>query len=509
MSLGMISKESGYVTKVKGYLLTIKGLPSAKVNDIVVQKQGRKAVIHSMSDEYVVALMLDTNPVFPGEEFFLGSSKSRIELGDHLKGKTVNALGLVTSGDKKNSPETIVHSEDFVLDVVARNIDARDFIKEQLMTGFSLVDITLPVGKGQRELIYGPIHSGKKDFLRSVIVNQKEQGNICVYAAIGKPITFTPRLVKFLEDNDVLDNTIIVSALSDESTPMIVIAPSTAFLIAEYFCNKGRDVVLVLDDLGVHAKYIRETALLSGQFPGRESYPGDIFYQHAHLMERSGSFNEKQGNGTITLFPVLETDIENFTNIVSTNIMASTDGHLLFSTEMNTEGFKPAISILESVTRVGHMTHNDFQRELSTKLMSIISEYPRQQEYSRFGTQMSSYTRDILKKGRIIYEFFNQDSVRSISARSQILLMSLVFTSFFEGEERDVEFIRSEREKILQSIQNESSFSEARSILDSAENDFEKFIEAMEKGATGIKGSFSKTPEPLSDKEKLTVDELE
>ncbi|MFP4022701.1 MAG: hypothetical protein ACLFTS_02550 [Candidatus Paceibacterota bacterium] len=505
MSENVARKEVGYVVEVKNYLLTIRGLPSIRVNDIIVDDQGRKAVVHALSESSVEALVLDNRPVNPGTEFFIDNSSAGLNLSYDLKGKVVNALGEVVSQSSEDNGKPLRYQDtptELAFDVVAKNIDARDFIKKQLVTGLALVDCILPVGKGQRELVYGPIHSGKGEFLRDIVISQKKQGNVCIYTAIGKPSTFTSRLIRALREADALDETIIVSALSDEPTPMITIAPSTAFLIAEYFCNKGEDVVLILDDLGIHAKYIREAALLSGQFPGRESYPGDIFYQHAHLMERSGSFNEKQGNGTITLFPVLETDVESFTNIIPTNLMGSTDGHFFFSTEMHTEGFKPSISILQSVTRVGRMTHNKIQRELSTKLMDILSEYPRQQEYSRFGTQMSKRTREILKKGRVIYELLNQNNTDLMPVSMQIMMLSLVFTSFFDSDDNDVDMIRAERLNILETLGKSKSFSGARDMIRKGEADLDSLISEMEKGVEELNGQVQSGKKKDTDAEK-------
>ena len=487
MSENVARKEVGYVTQVNNYILTIKCLQSVRVNDLIVDHDNRKAVVHSLSENYVEALLLDNRSVNPGVEFFVDNKSAQINIGSHLKGKVIDALGKVVSDSSTEKKINISPPQKLSFDKKAKNIDSRSFIKDQLITGFALIDIALPVGKGQRELVYGPIHSGKNDFLTDIVINQKKQGNICIYAAIGKPAAFTSNLVRSLEEADVMDNTVVLSALSDELAPMITIAPSTAFLIAEYFCSRGEDVVLILNDLGIHAKYVRETALLSNQFPGRESYPGDMFYRHASLMERSGSFNEKQGNGTITLFPVLETDIEGFTNIIPTNLMGSTDGHLLFSNEIYAEGFKPAVSVLESVTRVGHMTHSKVQRELSTKIISILSEYPRQQEYSRFGTQVSDHTKQILKKGRIINELLNQNSVGLMSMTTQVMLLALVFGSFFESEENDVDFIKFKRKEIVEFLEKGKKFTKAREIASSKEDGLEKLLESLEEGMSELK----------------------
>lgn len=482
----VVRKEVGYVNQVNNYLLTIKGLPSVRVNDLIVDADNRKALVHSLSEDFVEALLLDNRPVNPGVEFFIDKKSAQINIGNHLKGKIVDALGKVISDSTAERKIYITPHQELSFDKKAKNIDSRSFIKEQLLTGFALIDIAVPIGKGQRELVYGPIHSGKNAFLKDIVINQKKQGNVCIYAAIGKPASFTASLVKALEEGGAMDNTVIVSALSDELAPMITVAPSTAFLIAEFFCNQGEDVVLILDDLGIHAKYVREIALLSNQFPGRESYPGDMFYRHASLMERSGSFNDKQGNGTITLFPVLETDSEGFTNIIPTNIMGSTDGHLLFSSEIYAEGFKPAVSVLRSVTRVGHMTHSKVQRELSTEITNILSEYPRQLEYSRFGTQVGEHTKKILKKGRIINELLNQNNTGLMSISTQVMLLALAFSSFFDPEKNDVGLIKLEREKIVEVLKKGKNFKKAREISVSKKDGLDELIKSLEKGMSEL-----------------------
>jgi len=363
-------------------------------------------------------------------------------------------------------------------------VDARAFIDSQLATGMSAVDLLVPIGKGQRELIFGAMDSGKITFLEEVIKNQKDTDVVCIYAAIGKPATFTQRLVNVFADSGALDHTIIVSALSTNETPAISIAPSTAFLIAEHFCQQGRDVMLVLDDLGVHAEYLREIALLAGQVPGRESYPGDIFYQHAHLMERSGHYNEKGGNGTITLFPVVETERGNYTKLIPTNLMGSTDGHLMFSADKQTEGIMPAVSTMESVTRIGHHTQFHLQRELSTRISNVLSEYPRHQEYSRFGTELSDRTKQILTQGSLIYELLSQAGIGPIEIETQIMLMSLVFTSLTEeeGVENDV---RANKQTVVETLQS-NAFSSARKQINE-ETELDDFLQVMEKGVPVIK----------------------
>ncbi len=470
-------QEIGSVTAVNGYLLKIKGLPSAKVNDIIVSREGERAKVHALYAEYIVALLLEKTTVSTGTQFYIHSAKLSISVGDHIKGKVLNALGDIILDNKKTSG-SYGPTEPLLFDAKAPGVDVRSFISKQLVTGFSLIDIMVPIGKGQRELIYGPIHSGKQKFLREVIVNQKKHNTLCIYAAVGKPISFVENLKNFLKNKGVEDNTIIVSALSDEPAPMITIAPSTAFLIAEYFSKKGEDVLLVIDDMSMHANYIREVALLAGELPGKESYPGDIFYQQAHLMERAGSF---KNGGSITLLPVLETNVENYTSLISTNIMASTDGHLFFTTNKEAEGYLPAVSISKSVTRIGHSTQTVLSRELSTKLRSVWAEYPKHQEYSRFGTQVSGYTKKILKQGSVLQELLNQTETDLIEFEIQILLLSIVFTDWIHNDENDLSLIKSAKKDIIKLLRTHRGFWESKNLVLKGEISFDNFLKEFSK----------------------------
>jgi len=237
MESGISHQEIGFVVSINGYLLNIKGLPSAKINDIIVNREGDRAIVYSLHSEYITALLLDNNAIETGEQFYIHSSKLSINISDNMRGKVLNALGSDVDRDDL-IPESGDGDEPLEFETKAPGVDVRDFIDKQLFTGFNAVDIMVPIGKGQRELIYGPIHSGKNKFLREVVLNQKKQNVLCIYASIGKPVSFVKSMLNYLNKNDVLDNTIIVSALSDEPSPMITIAPSTALLIVTSFLNR-------------------------------------------------------------------------------------------------------------------------------------------------------------------------------------------------------------------------------------------------------------------------------
>lgn len=484
-------QEVGYVIEVKNYLLALEGLPSVKVNDIVVNSRGEAALIKALEKDRVQAMMLADASVKTGELFYKREGAMSLNIGDGLFGSILDGLGrpVGSINIKSTAGGATVggRAGSLDLDTQALGISSRSHISEQLVTGFGLVDILMPLGKGQRELILGSMNSGKVEFLWELLVNQARLGTVPIYVMLGKPVSFMARFLRFLNERQVADKVILISALSDRSAPMITIAPQTAFSIAEEFCRRGRDVVLVLDDLGTHAKYHREATLLSGQLPGREAYPGDMFYQHASLMERAGSFNDRQGGGTITLLPVIEVDAENYASLVPTNLMASTDGHLFFSKEMFAEGYFPAISVDRSVTRVGHATQTMLQRELASRLSLVNAEYPRHKEYSRFGTQMSRRTRQILKQGEAIQTILDQRSARYLEPATQVMFLGLVFTSLLNKGEIEVSVIRQRYEDISRVLEEDDLFRPARERLKNGpDTTLDDFVELLKSGLPAV-----------------------
>src|SRR5260221_2921291 len=301
-------KVIGFVISTQDYLVYLHGLPSARINEIIVKKTGARALVSAMEKEKIEALMLDNERPKPGDYFELSSDGLLFPMGPKLVGRVINPIGLPIDAKPGLPPG----GELVDLDVVAPGIDKRELVTQQFYTGITMVDTLIPIGKGQRELVFGEARSGKSGFLLEIIVHQKQQQRVCIYAAIGRSDIDVKRFSESIKETGAADYTIIIAATSNEAAPMISIAPAVACSVAEYYRNQGKDVLLILDDLATHSKYLREISLLAGRIPGRESYPADIFYQHSHLVERAGNFNKSMGGGSITLLPVIETDIENF-----------------------------------------------------------------------------------------------------------------------------------------------------------------------------------------------------
>ncbi len=438
--------EVGFITEAKGYLITLEGLPSVRINTIIVNSKGHRAIVTALKQESVQALLLDRVNPKAGDRFIISPDGVQFSFGDHLFGRAINVLGEQADGLgeflKPNSP--------LRMEGEAPTISARAPMLDQLITGMPSVDILLPIAKGQRQLVVGPISSGKTVFLEEVFAHQKNTDVVCIYAFIGRPRAYIEEAVARLFSERGNKKTIVIVAFSDDTAPEVYIAPIVALELAEFFSWEGKDVLVVLDDLGSHAKYLREIALLSGEVPGRESYPGDMFYQQARLLERGGRFNRTLGDGSITILPVLETNIEDLSNLVSTNLVSATDGHFFFSPLLHSEGYFPALVPEQSVTRVGRKAQTNLAKQLSIRALALIGEYERQRRFSQFGMQLSEKTRFILTQGESMQTFLNQDSSRIIPIELQIFLLSLIFTSLLKGKKTG--FARLNRDILLDEI---------------------------------------------------------
>ncbi len=466
--------ETGSITGAKGYLIELEGLPSVHINDVIINSKGQRALVTALNENGVEAILLDRGDTELGDNFIISTRGIRLFFGEELFGRVVNALGEPLDGlGNVPPPNGTLH-----LESVAPGMNARALMTEQFTTGMVATDILIPIAKGQRQMIIGPLSSGKKIFLESVLAHQKKTGVVCIYGFVGRPTSYIKEVTSRILSETGNKNTIILAAFSDDPAPMIYLIPSVAIELAEFFSQQGRDVLLILDDLGSHAKYLREIALLSGRVPGRESYPGDMFFQQARLLERGGYFNKSAGGGSITILSVLETNIEDISNLVSTNLISATDGHLFFSPLLRSEGYFPAIISDQSVTRVGRQTQSVLATQLSIRVRSLLSEYERQRRYGQFGAQLSKETRDTIAQGKIMYEFLGQEPMVSLPLEVQIVLLSLVFTTFFN--EKETASAKNNRTVIIDMIRTNKQISY---IVDDARNGtstLDKFLKKLE-----------------------------
>jgi F-type H+/Na+-transporting ATPase subunit alpha len=428
-------REVGYATNINNYIVWVEGLPNIKINEIVVSQNNARGIVNSIQNDLVEVLLLDDLKVRPRELFMRTNRQLSLNVGMHYLGRAINILGQPIDGKTGFGSQGQVEE----INKTAGGIKTREIINTQFETGITVVDMLIPIAYGQRELIIGDSHSGKTGFLIDLLANQKDKNIVCVYSIIGKPITEIKNILNILAVNQITPYTVVIAASSSDKSPLIYLAPSVATSVAEYFQRQGKDVLLILDDMGLHAKYYREISLLSGKPPGRDSYPGDIFFQHAKLIERAGRFNKNFGNGSITALPVIETHMDDFTSYMTTNLMAMTDGHILFSSQKYKQGLRPAVDIFLSVSRVGRQTQNLAQKTLADSIKAILTEAKKLEAISRFGSEISPQTLAVLKQSQQIELILKQGQLAKTPIPVQIILLALTFTPFLA--QKDTNFV--------------------------------------------------------------------
>ncbi len=452
-------KEVGYVLSIRDYLVYMDGLPSIRIGDLVENSDHIRGVVTALFPDKVEVWILDEGTILPGQLFSRTKDNLSINVGDFLLSRAVNPLAVPIDG---KGPLSKLRGEMLDLNQQAPGIASRQFIDSQFVTGSTLIDTLIPLGKGQRELVIGDPHSGKTAFLVDLIVNAAKNGVISIVALIGKPIYQVRSMIDILKETEVMNQVVIVAASSSDPSPLIFYTPHCAITIAEYFQKKGKDVLLILDDLGIHAKVYRQLALLGSRFPGKASYPADIFSTHASLVERAGRFNNSAGGGSITALPVIELNLNDFTTFIPTNLISMTDGHWLFRADLYGRGFYPAIDINLSVSRVGKQTQNRLQNLLAQRLMQLLEESQRLETVTKFAGELPAATQILLHQRDLINELLKQDSFSFVSPAVQIVMIGLIFTNFFRS--RPVSLFKKNKVELIKFF----SGNRAKSIVSSA-----------------------------------------
>lgn len=466
--------EVGYVKSVKGPIALLSGLPSARIFDLVAGEEGAMGFVSALYPHEVEVLLLKKDNVRPGEQFQPLTSGLSVPAGEFLLGRAIGPLGDPVDGRGKiASRGKLTPLTDSV-----PGIAGRKFIDRQLVTGITMVDTLIPIGLGQRELILGDARSGKTGFLIDVVANQKHTGLICIYGCLAKPVGEVADLLKIFAKTKALDYTIMVASFATDPGPLIFITPQTAIAIASYFQKQGKDVLLILDDMGAHAKVYREISLLAQSSPGRQAYPGDIFYQHAHLLERAGSFSPQAGGGSITALPVMELDFTDFTSYIPTNLMSMTDGHLLFRSSLYGKGYRPSIDLFLSVSRVGRQTQTRLATDLAFKIRQLLTAAESLSTVASFSGELAVETQTLLKQKNMILEILRQPPLLFVSPQVQTVLLTLPFCSFFADKAEN--FFVAYRQELIDLFTKDRKLSLITKAIPSMKS-VKELIEALEK----------------------------
>ena len=462
--------EVGYVDYISYPIVRVSGLPKAKPGEVLMFENGTIGQVMALSRDYVEVLLFSKNNATIGLKVARTNSVLQVPVGPTVLGHAITPLG---HSIYEYNP--LVKEVDFMpIDVEALGIDSRERITQPLETGVALVDLLIPLGKGQRELIIGDRKTGKTEFLLQAMLSHAKGNEICIYAGIGKRKSDIKQVEDFLVKNGVVDSTVIVASASSDPPGMIFITPYSAMTIADYFRRLGRDVLLILDDLTTHAKFYREISLLGGRFPGRQSYPGDIFYTHSRLLERAGNFKSENGVHSITCLPVAETVEGDISGYIQTNLMSITDGHIYFDQDLFANGRRPAINYFLSVTRVGRQTQTQLRWGINRELNSFLVLLEKTQSFVHFGAEMNEGIKNTLAMGDRVLAFFDQPMGKVVPLNLQMVIFSLIWVGSFNKD--NVEKVKFAVQLGLEKYRSDKKFKDTVDLLISSAKDFNDLL---------------------------------
>lgn len=420
--------EIGYVAQNIHSLVYVSGLPGAHPNEVVIFENAEEGLIISASREHLEILVFGSNEIRVGSKVVRTNEHFTIGVGNGLLGRLIDPLGVPL--DQKGATQGLKPS---LVDINPPKIVERQNIEKPLLTGVTMVDLVLPLGRGQRELVIGDRKSGKTEFLLQTVLSQARLGTVCIYAVIGQNQIDIRKLYEFFILEKIDKSTILVASGSSDSSGLIFLTPYSAMTIAEYFRDNGMDVLVVLDDMTTHARNYREISLLARRFPGRSSYPGDMFYTHAKLIERAGNFKK----GSITCLPVAESVLGDLSGYIQTNLMSMTDGHIFFDIELVSQGKRPAINPFLSVTRVGHQTQTPLQRDVSREISEFLVTYERMKQFMHFGAEVGDTAKSILNLGARVDDFFNRSVNKATAINVNILIAAGLWAGIWSESKKE------------------------------------------------------------------------
>ena len=420
----MMSKDSevGTVITVGDGIASIYGIDHAMYGEIVTFENGLKGMVQDIRRNEIGCILFGSDTrISEGTKVTRTGKRAGVPVGDAYIGRVVNALGEPIDG--KGSIEADGYRP---IEQEAPGIVDRKSVSVPMETGILSIDSMFPIGRGQRELIIGDRQTGKTSIALDTILNQKDKDVICVYVAIGQKASTVAKVVNTLKTNGALDYTIVVSSTASDCAPLQYIAPYAGTAMAEYFMYKGKDVLIVYDDLSKHAVAYRALSLLLGRSPGREAYPGDVFYLHSRLLERSSRLSDENGGGSITALPIIETQAGDVSAYIPTNVISITDGQIFLETELFHSGVMPAVNPGISVSRVGGNAQIKAMKKVAGTLKLIYSQYRELQSFAQFGSDLDADTKARLEQGARIVEVLKQNQNAPVPVEKQVAILYAV-----------------------------------------------------------------------------------
>lgn len=414
-----IVSEVGKVINVGDGISQVSGLSNVMLNELVVFENGSYGMTLNLEVNTVGVVVLgDYENIKEGSLVKRLKTVVSVPVGDELIGRVINPIGIPIDGKGK-----INYKKTMPIEKVAPGVMTRQSVDQPLETGILSIDSMFPIGKGQRELIIGDKQTGKTTVALDAILNQKGKNVKCIYVAIGQKNSTIVQLLNVLSENDAMKYTTIVSSSASDLPSLKYLAPFTGITIAEEWMSKGKDVLIVYDDLSKHAEAYRTLSLLLRRPPGREAYPGDVFYLHSRLLERSGRVNKKNGGGSITALPIIETQAGDISAYIPTNVISITDGQLFMMTSLFNAGQRPAIDAGLSVSRVGSAAQTKAIKKMSGSLKLELAQFRELDAFSQFGSDLDKETKDILSHGKKVMSIIKQNQHMPLTHENEVLLL--------------------------------------------------------------------------------------
>ncbi len=412
-------KNIGKVIETGDGIARVSGLSHVGSSEMVKFANGVFGSVLNLEEDMVGVMLLgEGEGIVEGMEVESTGRILEVPVGEALLGRVVNPLGEPLDG--KGAIKTSVT---YPVEKIAPRVIERESVNKPLQTGIKAIDALIPIGRGQRELIIGDRQTGKTAIAIDAILNQKHENVICIYVAIGQKASKVARLVKIFEENGALDYTIVVSASSSDPAPLSYIAPYAGCAMGEYFMDKGKDVLVIYDDLSKHAWAYRQVALLLRRPPGREAYPGDIFYLHSRLLERSAKLSKEKGGGSLTALPIIETQAGDVSAYIPTNVISITDGQIYLESDLFYQGIRPALNVGLSVSRVGSAAQIKAMKKVAGKLRLDLAQYRELASFAQFGSDLDEKTRNQIERGKRTEEVLKQAQYVPMSVEHQIAIL--------------------------------------------------------------------------------------
>ncbi len=433
--------ETGTVISIGDGIANVYGLDNAMYGELVEFETGVRGIVQNLSMKTIGCVLLGSDyGLTEGSKVVRTGKKAGVPVSDKLVGRVVNALGAPIDGKGE-----IEATDFFPIENVAPGVCTRKPVTVPLQTGILSIDSMFPIGRGQRELIIGDRQTGKTSIAVDTILNQKGQDVICIYVAIGQKASTVAKIVGTLAKHGALDYSIVVSASASDLAPLQYIAPYSGTAMAEYFMSKGKDVLIVYDDLSKHAVAYRTMSLLLERSPGREAYPGDVFYLHSRLLERSCRVEEQFGGGSITALPIIETLAGDVSAYIPTNVISITDGQIFLESELFNAGIRPAVNVGLSVSRVGGAAQTKAMKKAAGSLRIDLAQYREMEVFTQFSSDLDKATKDLLDHGKHLIDLLKQPLSRPLALHEQVILLVVANNRLFNDVSlKDMKTFKSE-----------------------------------------------------------------